>query len=159
VLVPLAAIVLGVAVVNMLFLTAVCVIVVEPLFPAEASVALTVQVPTVAEAEYVTVALPLESVMTVAEDPPFSLPHAAPLDVKLTESLGTGPPPAPLTAAVTMDLAGVTLSAGMLVGLAVTVTVLAVGLVCVMVVDPPVALELSVAVMVQKPAALAALYV
>lgn len=83
-------------------------------------------------------------------------PHAAPLFVKLTESAGTGPPLPFLTVAVTVEVAGVTLSAGMLVGLAVTVTELATALVWVIEVEP-LPPEASVAVMVQKPTVVDAL--
>jgi hypothetical protein len=84
------------------------------------------------------------------------VPHAAPLNVKFTESAGTGPPLLFLTAAVTVEVAGVTLSAGMLVGFAVTVTELATALVWVIVVAP-LPPEASVAVMVQKPTVVDAL--
>jgi uncharacterized membrane protein YraQ (UPF0718 family) len=101
----------------------------------------------------VTVALPLALVVCGFG---AMLPHAAPLMVKFTESDGTGPPLPFLTAADTVDVAGVTLSAGMLVGLAVTVTEVATALVWVIVVEP-LPPEPSVAVMVQKPTVVEAL--
>jgi hypothetical protein len=76
--------------------------------------------------------------------------------VKLTESVGTGPPLLFLTVAVTVDVAGVMLSAGMLVGFAVTVTELATALVWV-IVAAPLPPEPSVAVILQKPTVVEAL--
>lgn len=128
--------------------TVVWVMVVEPDLPSEASVAVIVQVPTVVEALYVTVALPAPLVLMGLAV--VKVPQAAPpLVVKFTESLGTGPPPELVTVAVTIEV--VTLSAGTLVGLAATATALAAVLVWVMVIGPPVPPEGSEAVMVQKP--------
>src|SRR5216683_5706026 len=137
---PSAAMLCGVAVVVILFTTAVWLMLVVPLLPSDASVAVIVQLPTVVEALYVTVAVPPAPVVAGL---PVIVPQAAPLPVKLTGSAGTGPPLEFLTVAVTLDV--VVPSAGTLVGLAATVTELAAALVWVMVVVP-LPVEASVAV-------------
>ena len=148
---PPARRVFGVAVVEIVLRTLVWVMVVEPVLPSEASVAVMVQVPVTAEAWYVTLALPAPLVfvgLAVMKVPQL----VPPLVVKFTESFGTGPPPEPLTVAVTTDRpAAETLSAGTLLGLAATATVLAAVLVWVIVIGPPLPPEPSAAETEQKP--------
>jgi hypothetical protein len=81
------------------------VMVAEPLLPVPASVAVTVQNPTVADAVYVTLAVPVASVVAVVA---LKLPHAAadglPVATKVTVSPTTSAVLLSLTSAETVDV-------------------------------------------------------
>jgi hypothetical protein len=82
------------------------VIVVVAPTPPEPSFAVNEQNPGVVEAVYVTLALPVASVLTVLvlRTVPFSVPHAADGTVNVTGSLTTAAPVTSLTVAVTVEV-------------------------------------------------------
>jgi hypothetical protein len=150
---PSAGMLDGVAVTAMLWGTAVWATPAEPVLPALTSVAVTVQVPGVVEAVYVTLATPLALVVAVLE---LNVPHtlAAPLIVKDTKSLATS---FPVTVALMAEV--VLPSAAMLAGVAVTPVRLVAVPCCVITVEAVLPVPASVAVTVQKPAVVLDVYV